>query len=256
MPVITLTTDLGLKDHYVAAIKGAVYSQIPDAVIVDISHQVVKFDTGSAAFLIKNAFRAFPVGSVHIIGVNDEPCMEKPFLAVQAENHFFIGKDNGVFSLILEDIPARIAVIETENKFPKFPVKEVFVNAACHLAKGGKIEDLGREIDQFEQKMELVAFVEKDTIRGAIIYIDSYGNAITNIKREHFTKMGENRPFLIDFGINHTINAISRSYNEIPEGDIVAVFNSSGNLEIAINKGPADTLLGLKQRSTIRIEFQ
>ncbi|MBA3901563.1 MAG: SAM-dependent chlorinase/fluorinase [Bacteroidetes bacterium] len=256
MPVITLTTDLGLKDHYVAAIKGAVYSLLPNAIIVDISHQVIKFDTGSAAFLIKNAFRSFPEGSVHIIGVNDEASLEFPFLAVQAENHFFIGKDNGVFSLILESIPSKIAVIETENKFPKFPVKEIFVNAACHLAKGGRIEDLGRETDKYEQKMELMAFVEKDTIRGAIIYIDSYGNAITNIKREHFAKMAENRPFLIDFGMNHTINTISETYSQIPEGDIVAVFNSSGNLEIAINKGPADTLLGLKQRSTIRIEFQ
>ncbi|HET6243079.1 MAG: SAM-dependent chlorinase/fluorinase [Bacteroidetes bacterium] len=256
MSVITLTTDLGLKDHYVAAIKGAVYTLIPDAVIVDISHQLIKFDTGSAAFLIKNSFRSFPNGSVHIIGLNDEHSPNEPYLAVQSENHFFVGKDNGVFSLILEDLPAKIALIETENKYAKFPVKEIFVKAACHLAKGGKLEDLGGEIGSFAQKMELVAFIEKDTIRGAIIYIDSYGNLITNITRDHFMKMGETRPFLIDFGINHTINTISRTYSEISEGEIVAVFNSSGNLEIAINKGPADTLLGLKLRSTIRIEFQ
>ena len=256
MPVITLTTDLGLKDHYVAAIKGAIYSLYPEALIVDISHQVNKFDTGSAAFLIKNSYKEFPSGSVHIIGVNDEPSAEKPFVAVQAAEHFFIGKDNGVFSLILEETPAKIVNIETDNKWAKFPVKEIFVPAACHLAKGGNIDDLGPEAGHFEQKMELIAFAEKDTIRGAIIYIDSYGNAITNISREHLSKMIGDRQFSIEFGMNYSINTISRTYNDVTEGEILAVFNSSGNLEIAINKGNASSLLGLKQRGTIRIEFQ
>ncbi len=256
MPVITLTTDLGLKDHYVAAIKGSIYTFQPNANVVDLSHQVNKFDTGSAAFLIKNAFRHFPEGSVHIIGVNDEPGPEKHFLAVYAEGHYFIGTDNGVFSLILETIQHTAVMIETDNLTPKFPILEVFVKAACHLINGGNLEDLGKESLGFTQKMELMAFAEKDTIRGGVIYIDSYGNAITNITRNHFRQVGETRPFSIQFGSNYNIDNINKSYSEVTEGEIVAVFNSAENLEIAVNKGNASGLLGLKLRGIIRIEFQ
>lgn len=256
MPFITLTTDLGLKDHYVAAIKGSIYALNPDAKVVDVSHLVNKFDTGSAAFIIKNAFKYFPLGSVHIIGVNDDPGINKPFLAVFSQGHYFIGTDNGVFSLILESKESEAVKIETEQNAPKFPILEVFVKAACHLANGGKLEDLGKKATGFSQKIELMAFADKDIIRGAVIYIDSYGNAITNITKKHFSQVGENRPFSIMFGSNYDIDNISKHYNEVPEGEIAAVFNSAGNLEIAVNKGNASGLLGLKLRGIIRIEFQ
>jgi S-adenosyl-L-methionine hydrolase (adenosine-forming) len=255
MPVITLTTDLGLQDHYVAAVKGAAYKHFPDVKLVDISHSVTKFDTGSAAYLVRNAFRHFPEGSVHIIAVNDEPGPSRPFLAVQSEGHHFISTDNGIFSLILENMPTKVVRISSEIAFPKFPLLEVFIKAACHLAKGGSIEDIGQPSENFGQKMELTAYADKDMIKGAVIYIDSYGNAITNIQRAHFSQIGETRPFSIQVG-SYDIDSISRQYNEVPEGEIAAVFNTAGNLEIAVNKGNASGLLGLKLRGIIRVEFQ
>jgi S-adenosyl-L-methionine hydrolase (adenosine-forming) len=256
MPIITLTTDLGTKDHYLAAIKGAIYTVCPDAHVVDVSHQVNKFDTGEAAFIIKNAFNFFPSGSIHVIGVNDESGPNKPFLALFALGHYFIGTDNGVFSLILESTPFKAVRIETAVLMPKFPLMEVFVKAACHLANGGNLEDLGKEATNFSQKIELMAFAEKDTIRGGVIYIDSYGNVITNITRAHFEQIGETRPLSIQFGSKYSIDHISKNYSDVAEGEVVAVFNSAGNLEIAMNKGNASSLLGLKLRGIIRIEFQ
>jgi S-adenosyl-L-methionine hydrolase (adenosine-forming) len=255
MAVITLTSDLGLKDHYVAVMKGAILSNYPAATIIDISHLIQKFDTSSAAYLLKNAYKSFPQGSVHIIAVNDQPGKSKPVLAVEAQGHYFIGTDNGVFSLILEDTPSKTVEIETQLENPKFPAKEIFINAACHLVKGGSIDDLGQSKPSFQQKMELTAYTDKNTIRGAVIYVDSYGNAITNINISHFQTMGDNRGFSIEFGMDYSIDRISSNYDGVSEGEIMAVFNSSGNLEIAVNKGSAAQLLGIKQRGTIRIEF-
>jgi S-adenosyl-L-methionine hydrolase (adenosine-forming) len=256
MPLITLTTDLGIKDYYLAALKGTIYVSCPDAIVVDISHHVNDFDTGEAAFLIKNAYKHFPAGTIHVIGVNDEVGVRKPFLAVECEGHFFVGIDNGIFSLILDSLPYRAYRIETTIVSPKFPLLEVLIKAACHLANGGKIEDLGKETDGFAQKIELMAFAEKDTIRGGVVYIDGYGNAITNITTRHFEQLGETRPFMIEFGTKYAIDHISNNYNDVPDGEIVALFNSSGNLEIAMNKGNASNLLGLKVRAVVRIEFQ
>jgi S-adenosyl-L-methionine hydrolase (adenosine-forming) len=255
MSVITLTTDFGVKDHYAAAVKGAIIRTYPEAKIIDISHHIDKHDTSGAAFVIKNCFREFPAGSVHLIGINEEASSTYPFLAVEAEGQFFIGTDNGVFSLILEDIPAKLIRIETNIELPTFPAKDVFVPAACHLARGGKLEDLGKPIERFNQKMELAAYVDQNSIRGAVIYLDSYGNAITNITRKHFEQIGSNRNFSI-MGIGYEIKTISKTYGDVSEGEVVVIFNSGGNLEIALNKGSAADLVGLKHRLPIRIEFE
>jgi S-adenosyl-L-methionine hydrolase (adenosine-forming) len=255
MPVITLTTDLGLKDHYLPSVKGAIISRCSDAAIIDISHQIEKFDTSAAAFIIRNCFREFPEGTVHLISVNEEPAEGRRFLAVEAEKHFFIGTDNGIFSLILEGRSARAAVLNPEKTATAFPLKDIFVPAACHLIKGGTIDDLGEITTGFVQQMELSSFADQDSIKGVVIYIDSYGNGITNITREQFEKAGKNRSFSI-MGAGYRINEISNTYSDVIDGEVVVFFNSSGNLEIAINKGRASDLIGLKHRLPIRIEFE
>jgi S-adenosyl-L-methionine hydrolase (adenosine-forming) len=255
MSVITLTTDLGVKDYYAAALQGAIVNQFPEAKIINISHHIEKHDTSAAAFVIRNCYMDFPMGSVHIIGVNEEPGPDHPFLAIESEGHFFIGTDNGVFSLILDGKPGKAVVIETNIEFPTFPAKDVFVPAACHLAKGGKLEDLGKETTKLNQKMELTAFVDQNNIRGAVIYLDSYGNAITNITKKHFEQVGINRKFSI-MVVGYEITNISKTYGDVVEGEVVILFNSSGHLEIAMNKGSAADLVGLKHRLPIRIEFE
>jgi S-adenosyl-L-methionine hydrolase (adenosine-forming) len=256
MPVITLTTDLGLKDHYQAAVKGAIYKLLPEAIIVDISHQVEKYNAGNASFLVKNSFRDFPEGSVHIISVNDEPGGDKPFLAVESLGHYFIGTDTGVFSLILEDAPVKVVKLDSNEEDRRFPLRKVFTNAASRLIKGEPLESIGETVPGFSQKMELSAYAERDSIRGGIIYIDNYGNAITNIRLNHFQGDNQNRPFIIDFARDYSIDCINNSYGDVPEGEILARFNSAGYLEIAVNKGSAAQLIGLKLRGIIRIDFQ
>ena len=268
MAIITLTTDLGLKDYYIGSVKGAILSNCPQAIIVDISHNIEKFHIMEASFILKNAYKNFPEGTIHIIGVNTEASEETPHIAVYAEGHYFIGTDNGMFPLILDKRPDKIIALipDTDKKLSTFPTKDIFVKAACHIAKGNPIEALGSVIENYTEKMPSRASTESNSIKGSVLYIDSYGNAITNITLEDFNLIGKSRNFKIqlkpsmkyaaEFGdSDYSINAIRKTYSEVIEGEISALFNSSGLLEIAINKGNAARLLGMKLREIIRIDF-
>ena len=146
MPIITLSSDLGLKDYYVSSVKAAILSQYPAAVIVDISHQIPKFDILQTAFIIGSAYRYFPAGTIHIIGVMPEKTKEKSHIAVLCDEQYFIGADNGIFPLILGSKHAQIVELDIhqEQHAPTFPVKDIFVKAACYLASGGKLDALGK----------------------------------------------------------------------------------------------------------------
>lgn len=258
MAIVTLTSDWGLKDYYVSAVKGAIYSEFPDAKIVDVSHLVPPFDILQASFILKNSYVNFPPGTVHIIGVNTLVNADTRFLAVKANGHYFIGADNGIFSLIFDKMPERIIDVSysIEKSSITFPTKEIFVKAACYLAKGGAIEDLGIERDSYLERILLRAVVEGSIIRGSVIYIDSYKNVITNITRELFEEVGKGRSFMMFFRkFEYNIEAISHSYLDVYEGEKVALFSSTGYLEIAINQGKASSLLGLEMGDTVRVEF-
>ena len=141
MSIITLTTDLGLKDYYVAGIKGHILSQLPDANIVDISHEIPAFNISVAAFCLKNCYYDFPKGSIHIIGVSPEANEFTRHVVIKYQNHYFIGADNGIFSLLFDEIPEVIFdlnIISNEEK-RTFPTKDIFVSAACHIGRGGTL---------------------------------------------------------------------------------------------------------------------
>ena len=230
MAIITLTTDLGLKDYYVGSIKGAIYKEMPDATVVDISHDVPKFDIAQAAFIINNTYREFPEGSIHIVGVNPEETPETPHLVVVYDGHYFIGADNGIFSLIFEKTPERIVelTLSQDTDLLTFPTKDVFVKAACHLARGGTLGIIGKPVQTMNERMMLRAVVDGSTIRGMVIYIDSYGNVITNISRHLFNKVGKGRAFTIQFRVSrYDIHEIHNTYKEVPEGEKLALFGST-----------------------------
>lgn len=269
MPIITLTTDFGLKDHYVSAVKGAILKSCPGATIVDITHEVAVFNYIEAAFILRNVFREFPEKTIHIIGVNSVKETNEKYVAVEAEGQFFIGTDNGIFSLILDTIPGKIVeLIDNENT--TFPLKNIFVNAACKLANEIKIEDLGNRLDQLEVRMERQAYSNPDSIMGQVVYIDRYENAITNISQEHFEATAKGRSFNIMLkpsrsyanaykevgsSFSYSITKISSTYSDVVEGEKLALFNSSGYLEIAVNRGNAGKLLGLKPGEAIQVFF-
>lgn len=258
MPIITLTTDLGQKDFYLAAVKGFILSSLPDARIVDVTHQIPSYHITQAAFILENAYHYFPEGTVHLVSVDNSYQVEPRFVAVKANGHYFIGPDNGIFSLFLK--PEQIEKIVKINlrildDYIHFPIKDILVKSAVHLAKGGSMEFLGRKIQHLNVKTIIQPVIGNDQIRGSIIYVDSFKNAITNITRELFLSVAKNRPFTILFKKSETVDKISLQYSEVPEGEKLCLFGITGYLEVAINKGEASTLLGLNIGEAILVQF-
>ena len=258
MAIITLTTDLGYKDFYQAALKGSILSQLPNANIVDISHAISAFNIPQAAFILRNAFHYFPAGTIHLIGIDSVFNEKTRYLALKYKDHYFVGSDNGIFSLLFEEEPSEIVELNImqDLKYLNFPLSDIFPKAVSHLAKGGRLKDIGITVSGVEDRMTLQPVIERDIIRGSVIYIDSFQNIITNITKEIFTQVQLNRDFTLYFKRNESITQLSWHYNEVPEGEKLCLFGISNHLEIAINKGNASGLLGLHLGDIVRIEFQ
>lgn len=273
MPIITLTTDFGNKDPFVASVKGRIYKELEEVVIVDISHEVEPFDIGEGAFILKNSYKDFPDGTIHIVGVDDIITPLKKPIAAMIDEHYFIASDNGILSLISSEITPHEIV---EINIPQiqvdsvFPTRDVFVPIACHLARGGKLSVVGNRMKQFNELYRLKAVVKDDkTIVGTVIYVDNYGNAITNISQKFFDKIGKMRKFVVRYR-NNEFSTIYKNYREIVKdfekevddlGKGMAIFGSSGFLEISMYKGnpntsgAASSLYGLKKGTEIYVEF-
>lgn len=258
MAIITLTTDLGLKDYYIAAVKGTILKELPDTTIIDITHEIPSFDLQKTALIVKNCYLDFPKGTIHIIGVNSESDVDTPHVAIQHNEHYFIGADNGMFSLIFDTLPDKVVDLTLSQDTDRitFPTKDVFVKAACHIARGGTLEVIGKVKQEIAVRSMFRAVSENNIIKGMAIYIDHYGNALINITESMIKEFGRGRPFTIFFrSAEYSINKISNSYNDVPDGERVALYSSSGYLEIAMNKGNASKLFGINQGDVIRIEF-
>lgn len=272
MDIITLTTDMGLSDHYVASLKGTILSQRDNVHIVDISHNVKPFDISEAAYLVRSCFNDFPKGTIHIIGVDSEPVVnfggsDGSFPSILFfENQYFISNDNGFFGAFLkENTPEsfwRMDDVLSNPKLFKFPTKNMLVSAALALLQGKKLEEIATQSNDFKNAFALTAVSELNRIKGHVVHIDNYGNAITNIHKSLFDQIGKDVPFIIYFKReNYYIDIISGAYNEVMPGEKVALFNENGFLEIAINRGAngstggAEQLFGLHVQDMVRIEF-
>ncbi len=258
MAIITLTSDWGLRDHYAGAVRGAILRLLPEIRIVDISHEIPPFDLNQAAFIIRNAYSNFPEGTIHIIAVNGEAAVETPHTLVSHHGQFFIGADNGIFSLIFDEKPEQVIELDIlqDSDYFTFPARDVFVKAACHLASGKPAAELGHPRDQVVSKMAFRPVIQPDMIKGKVIYIDHYENAFVNITEKLFRQVVGNRKFTIAFrSENYSITEISRSYKDVNPGEMLALFSSSGYLQIAIREGKAGSLLGLKMDQLVTIEI-
>src|SRR5690606_35420968 len=258
MGVITLTTDLGYRDFYQAALKGSIITLLPKVRLVDITHEIPSFDIQNAAFVLQNAYHYFPKGTVHIIGIDTVFQKDCRYLAMKYNNHYFVGADNGIFSIILGSNKADHLIeieLTQDLRFLHFPLADVLAKAACHIAKGEDISALGSPIDNPLQKVTLQPIIENNIIKGHVSYIASFGNVISNISKELFSKVQKGREFVLHFKRNETIDRMSWHYNEVSEGEKLCLFGISNYLEIAINKGNASTLLGLHPDETIIVEF-
>lgn len=257
MAIITLTTDLGSKDFYQAALKGSILSILPNANIVDVTHEVPSFNISYAAFVLKNVYPYFPKGTVHLIGIDSVYNENTKYIAAKYREHYFVGADNGIFSLLFDEKPEEFVELNImqDLKYLHFPLVDIFVKAAVALAKGGKLKEVGIPASDLEERMLLHPVIERDIIRGSVIYIDTFCNVITNVTKDLFTRIQQNRDFTLYFKKNETITQLSWHYNEVPEGEKLCLFGISNHLEIAINKGKASGLLGLHLNDIIRIEF-
>tara|TARA_B100001057_G_C22773256_1_gene920518 strand:- start:572 stop:1390 length:819 start_codon:yes stop_codon:yes gene_type:complete len=266
VPIVTLTSDFGLDSHYTAVIKGALQKRVEETHIVDISHRVRKFDAVEAAFILRSVYHEFPDGSIHLICVRSADTQESPHRLVRLDGHYFIGADTGIFRLLSEKQPDGVfdfSGLNLDVSAPTFPEREVFVPAAAHLARGGREDLIGRSIGELKEAQPRRLSFEDDTLVGHVVYIDDYGNVITNISRTAFEEFGRGRPFEIQLRTSRmSIRKVSEHYGDVEVGKEVAVFNFAGLLEIAMNnhsvpgdRGGADALLGLKRDQVVRIQF-
>ena len=275
MAIITLTTDFGEKDHFAGAIKGAIHSELDEIKIVDISHSVSPFNISEAAYIIQNAYSSFPKGTIHLIGIDSELSPENKHIAVKLDDHYFICANNGIMSMICAEISAeKIVEINIHDRVEtNFPVLDIFVKVACHIARGGTLDVIWKVINTIKPIKNLIPFINDDQnqIIGSVIYIDNYGNVVTNIKRKFFETVQKTRAYEV-FARNHKFDKIHNKFSDIINFDIeeskrniegkgLVVFNSSGYLEIAVYKsncttvGGASTLMGLKTMDTVTVNF-
>ena len=253
--VITLTTDWG-NDYFTGIIRGAIMCRLPGIPVIDLAHNIPSFSIIQAAFAVRNAYQCFPEGSVHILGVNNEYSEKTPHVAVLYGGHYFLGTDNGIFNHIFEAAPDKAVCITRFNEMPTFSVLSTFVPAAVHIAENRPFEKLGEIYDMRLNNSSLQPIYDSFSITGIVIYIDSFGNLVTNISRDFFEQVRNGRDFAISFLSKHyNINRISFRYSDVNDGEFVAVFNSMEMLEIAVNNGSIKEMLGFEQGMHVRIKF-
>jgi S-adenosylmethionine hydrolase len=274
MSIITLTTDFGLKDHFVGSLKGKLISEYLEAIVIDISHEIDLFNIAEASYIIAVAYNSFPKGTVHLIGVDSELSQENNHIVMQWSDHYFICANNGILSILNQKkAPQKIIEINIHNRMPEgSTAMDVFAKVAAHLAKGGSLSVVGKEINQIKivNELQAVADSNKGSIKGYVVYVDHFGNCVTNISKKMFVETGKNRNFEIKFGTK-IIKKIHANYSDFRvsekytlkdyEGEKLALFNEAGFLEIAIYRsnpnsvGSAKSLLGLKYRDVIYVDF-
>lgn len=256
MAIITLISDFGTKDHYVSSVKGVILKQLPTVNIVDISHQIEKYNIQGTAFLLKDSYVHFPPKTVHIIGILSEKKGGGGYVAVEHDGHYFVAADNGIFSLLFDEMPDKVISIPVEDDMNlSFPVRDIFAKVACRLANGEAIESVGTPREELLQRLPFRATNMGTNIRGSIVYVDSYDNVVTNIDKNLFNQIGKGQPFVIELARGNQIESISKEYSDVPEGEILAIFNASNYLEIAIRNGKLRSLLGLQLNHSISIRF-
>lgn len=256
MAIVTLTTDMGTSGFYAGSVKAAILSEAPSVVIVDITHDIQPFHINAAAFVIRNAYKHFPAGSVHIVSVDAPNNASTRFIALFADGHYFIGADNGLFSLALDKQPDKVVeiILPGTGSRETFAAREVFAKAAAHIAKGGDIEEIGKPYAEYMRPTPWRPTYDANSITTAVLYVDNYGNCICNLDKALFEQVSKGRGILIDIK-GYEIDTISATYSDKGSGEIVALFSGSGLLELAMNHGHLSHILGLKEGDMIKVSF-
>ena len=258
--ILTLTTDFGLQDYYVSAMKGVILEYAPDARLVDISHEIPSQDIMAGSWVLKNSAMLFPAGTVHLVVVDPGVGTTRKPVALQIDDQLFVGPDNGIFSLLTEQYDFE-AVELTNKKYWRADVsntfhgRDVFAPVAAHLLNGAELTDLGPSLDDLETYRWAVPIADDDGIEGWVIHIDAFGNLITNISESLIDDMIANNSIKLYVG-NTILDNITNTFGSVPDGEAVAYIGSAGMLEIAVNKGDAQKMLGIKKGAQISLVLQ
>ena len=254
MQIITLTTDFGIQDSYVAMLKGAILCECADLHFIDITHNVKNYNIVQAAYSIKHTYPNFPKGTIHIVSVNNFYSSSPVYMIMEYDGHFFIGPDNGVFSLVFPSQPESCYLI-SYHILEISTFKNTYAKAVGHIAKGLPLEELGVKMEEITQRFSLQPITGETLIRGSVIHIDHFENVVLNITKELWVRYNYYRRFALFFKRHDPINELSTTYADVPIGENLCLFNSANHLEIAINMGKAASMLSLEIEDTVRVEF-
>ncbi len=259
--IITLTTDFGTRGIFVGVMKGVIFSINPDAKIIDIAHDIEPQNIHAGAFLLNSAYHYFPHGAIHLGVIDPGVGSTRRAIAVETEDYYFVVPDNGVLSYVLSTEKVLRSVNLTNSKYflPQlsgtFHGRDIFAPVAAHLSRGVPFDALGEQITQLRRIPILTPQTSESEIVGHILYIDRFGNLITNISQKLFESAGKGRVFVIYID-DRRIQRICRAYLDVPIGELLSIFSSFGTLEIAINQGNAAEMLGIEEGCSIIIRFQ
>lgn len=248
MPLLTLTSDIGSQDFLVGAVKGQLLQANPNFNIVDISHNLSPFNYPQAAYVCRNAVKNFPPQTFHLVMVNLFDQRPEHLLLTQHNDQYIGCADNGLITMILEEIPIKVVALPLSKTAQKNTLycASVFANAFEQILSGKKLEEIGDDSISIEVKNHLRPLLGNNWIEGQIIFIDNFENVVINITKEEFEEQRRGRSFKIVFKRDEIIDKISETYADVNESEKLALFNSAGYLEIAINKGNAAGLFGLQ----------
>jgi len=256
--IVTLTTDLGYRDPYLGIVKARLYGLYPDVKIIDLACDVRINAISDAAFVLKNALEHFPENTVHLVGVklivnnsqlneNNKGIDNTRYLLTRYKNQYIVCLDNGLLSLMDEGFNAPVYQIYFDDASAhKFYMKDVFAGVAAHLLQEKPIEEIALKTDDYYKAFLFNSYKNDYQLRGKNLYVDDYGNVITNISRDEFYQVKGNRSFNIILP-GALISEISDTYDDVKFGDVLALFNSFGLLEIAVNGKSAYQMLHPRQ---------
>ncbi len=256
--VITLVSDYGPGSPYTAAMLGSAIQLMPETRVVEVSHHIPVFDLTQAAFILRSVYQQFPKGTIHLICIDTSISIHQQFLFIEYNGHYFMGADNGIFSLIFDEVPSKVyKVLPSEyHLHDLFPEKNVFLPFVAKFIQKGDLKGLAEPGKILTEKQGIQAISDETKIKGSVLYVDGYQNAITNISKELFEQVRANRKFKLYYWSKFFINKVSEHFHDGSIGDDVLLFNENNYLVIAINRGRGAQLLGLKPGSKIVVEFE
>lgn len=258
-PIVTLTTDFGLRDPYVAEMKAVILSINPQAQMVDITHEIPRFDVRTCAYMLFTAASYFPAGTIHVAVVDPQVGTERRALLIETGKSFFIGPDNGALVPASKKQGIKSIYELTNRRFMMphvssiFHGRDIFAPAAAHLASGKRPESFGREIRRIHSSSFTRTKKENGKLVGTIFHVDHFGNLITNISIENLSLVETRSNLTIEMGQSRRKINFCTTYAEAGKGKALALIGSHGLLEISLNQGNAAERFGVKTGDPVTV---